>query len=124
MSVTATTDRLAAPYALTTGHTADRLADILAGGPHLQALLVERFGLTIGAAGEVAITVDQVLTATHRTASYGQDYRTWIACMPEVFLKCLVEMAARAEADEFTVGHAVHVGRQLITELALALRPF
>ncbi|WP_406515573.1 hypothetical protein OH809_24900 [Streptomyces sp. NBC_00873] len=124
MFATDQTDRLAAPYTLTTGHTADRLAGIVAGGPHLQALLVERFGLTVAAAGEVVITVDQVLTATHRTASYGQDYRTWIACMPEVFLKCLVEMAARAEADEFAVGHAVHVGRQLIAELALALRPF
>jgi hypothetical protein len=124
MTTAAHTDRLAAPYALTTGHTADRLADLLAGGPHLQHLLAERFGLSAVAAGEAAITIDQVLAATWRTAGYGQDYRTWIACMPEVLLRCLVEMAACAVADEFTVGHAVHIGRQLLTELALVLRPF
>ncbi|MGW1157807.1 hypothetical protein ACWD48_06175 [Streptomyces sp. NPDC002519] len=124
MHSTTQTDALAAPYALATGHTADRLADLLVEGPHLQHLLAERFGLSADAAGEAAIAIDQVLTATWRTAGYGQHYRTWVACTPEVLLKCLVEMAACAEANEFTVGHALHVGRQLLTELALTLRPF
>ncbi|MFF3516148.1 hypothetical protein [Streptomyces sp. NPDC002573] len=124
MHITAHPDALAAPYALTTGHTADRLADILVEGPHLQHLLAERFGLSAEAAGEAAITIDRTLTVTHRRASYGQNYRTWVACMPDVLLKCLVEMAACAEADEFTTGHVLHVGRQLLTELSLALRPF
>ncbi|GHE79938.1 hypothetical protein GCM10014715_39110 [Streptomyces spiralis] len=124
MTSSTTTDALAAPYALTTGHTADRLADILTEGPHLQHLLAERFGLDTGAAGEAAITVDQALTATWRMSGYGQDYRTWISCMPDVLLKCFVELAARAERDEFSTGHAVHIGRQLLTELALQLRPF
>ncbi|WP_073947596.1 hypothetical protein [Streptomyces kebangsaanensis] len=124
MNSTTHTDPLAAPYPLATGHTADRLADIVVGGSHLQHLLAERFGLRADAAGEAVITIDRVLAATHRTASYGQDYRTWIGCMPEVLLKCVVEMAACAAADEFTVGHAVYVGRQMLTELALVLRPF
>ncbi|WP_324787149.1 hypothetical protein [Streptomyces sp. H51] len=124
MSSTTRTDPLAAPYALATGHTADRLADIVAAGPHLQHLLAERFGLSADAAGQAAITIDQVLTATHCTASYGQDYLTWLGCTPEALLKCVVEMAACAEADEFTIGHAAHVGRQMFTELSLALRPF
>ncbi|MGW1801690.1 hypothetical protein ACWCQN_38680 [Streptomyces sp. NPDC001984] len=123
MHSTVSTDALAAPYTLTTGQVAERLADVLE-GPHLQALLAERFGLCADAAGQAAITVDQVLTTTWRSAGYGQDYRTWISCMPDVLLKCLVEMAACAEVDEFTAGHALHVGRQLLTELALALRPF
>nr|WTB35228.1 hypothetical protein OG781_42365 [Streptomyces sp. NBC_00830] len=120
---TTATDRLAAPYTLTTGQVAERLADVLE-GPHLQALLAERFDLDLDAAGQAAITVDQILATTHRSAAYGQDYRTWIACMPDVLLKCLVEMAARAERDEFSTGHALHIGRQLLTELALAIRPF
>lgn len=124
MNSTAQTDPLAAPYLLATGHTVDRLADVLAGGPHLQYLLTERLGLRGAAAREAAITVGQVLTAAHRTVSYGQDYRAWIACIPEAFLKCLVEMAARAAIGDFAVAHAVHVERQLITELALLLRPF
>ncbi|MEU6324998.1 hypothetical protein [Streptomyces sp. NPDC047009] len=124
MHTTTQTDALAGPYALATGHTADRLADILVGGPHLQRVLAERFGLSAAAAGEAAITIDRVLTVTWRSAGYGQDYRTWVACAPEVLLKCVVEMAACAEADEFTVGHAVYLGRQMLTELALALRPF
>ncbi|MEU2857617.1 hypothetical protein ABZ672_04190 [Streptomyces mirabilis] len=110
-----------APYTLTTGQVTERLADVLE-GPHLQALLAERFRLCADAAGQAAITVAQVLTATWHNAGYGQDYRTWIACTPEVLLKCLVEMAARAERDEFSTGHALHVGRQLLTELALAIR--
>ncbi|MFD7769891.1 hypothetical protein [Streptomyces sp. NPDC059787] len=118
------TDALAAPYALTTGHTADRLADVVAAGPHLQYLLTERFGLTAEAAGQAVITVDQALAATWHVTGYGQDYRTWISCMPEVLLKCVVEMAAYAEVDEFSVGHAVRVGRQMLTELALQFRPF
>ncbi|MFE4424395.1 hypothetical protein [Streptomyces sp. NPDC056817] len=123
MNTTAFTDPLAAPYSLTTGQVAERLAGVLE-GPHLQALLVERFGLSAEAAGQAAITVDRTLAATWRVASYGQKYGTWIACMPEVLLKCVVEMAARAEGDEFSTGHALHVGRQLITELSLQLRPF
>ncbi|MCX4858296.1 hypothetical protein [Streptomyces canus] len=123
MNSIARTDPLAAPYTLTTGQVAGRLADVLE-GPHLQALLAERFGLTVDAAGQAAISVGTVLAATHRYAGYGQDYRTWMACMPEVLLKCLVEMAARAERDEFSTGHALHIGRQLLTELALQLRPF
>jgi len=123
MDSTAHTDPLAAPYALATGQVAERLADVLE-GPHLQALLAERFGLTADAAGQAAISVGMVLSATHRYAGYGQDFRTWIACMPEVLLKCLVEMAARAEQDEFATGHALHIGRQMLTELALQLRPF
>ncbi len=123
MSSTARTDHLAAPYTLTTCQVVERLADVLE-GPHLQALLAERFGLTVEAAGQAAITVDQVLTATWQTAGYGQDLHTWIDCMPEVLLKCLVEMAARAERDEFSTGYAMHIGRQLFTELALQLRPF
>ncbi|MFF3378093.1 hypothetical protein ACFYXF_34720 [Streptomyces sp. NPDC002680] len=123
MHSTASTDALAAPYALTTGQVTERLADVLE-GPHLQALLAERFGLCADAAGQAAITVDQALTATWRSAGYSQDYRTWIAGMPEVLLKCLVEMAARAELEEFSTGHALHVGRQLFTELARAIRPF
>lgn len=112
-----------APYTLTTGQVTGRLADVLE-GPHLQALLAERFGLCADAAGHAAITVDQVLTATWRSVGYSQDYRTWIACTPEVLLKCLVEMAAHAELEEFSTSHALHVGRQLLTELALAIRPF
>ncbi|MGW0956740.1 hypothetical protein [Streptomyces sp. NPDC002545] len=123
MTTTALTDPLAAPYPLATGQLAYRLANVLE-GPHLQALLAERFGLTAEAAGQAAINVDQTLTATWRTASYGQKYGTWIACMPEALLKCVVEMAARAEGDEFSTGHALHVGRQLLTELSLQLRPF
>ncbi|MFD5762004.1 hypothetical protein ACFWIZ_44390, partial [Streptomyces sp. NPDC127044] len=118
---TVSSDALAAPYTLTTGQVTERLADVLE-GPHLQALLSERFRLYADAAAQAAITVDQVLTTTWQTAGYGQDYRTWIACMPEVLLKCLVEMAARAERDEFSTGHALHVGRQLLAELALAIR--
>ncbi|MFB7329917.1 hypothetical protein [Streptomyces sp. NPDC056190] len=123
MNTTAFTDPLAAPYSLATGQVCERLASVLE-GPHLQALLAERFGLSAEAAGQAAITVDQTLTATWRTANYGQRYGTWIACLPEALLKCVVEMAARAEGDEFSTGHALHVGRQLLTELSLKLRPF
>ncbi|MFF4504864.1 hypothetical protein [Streptomyces sp. NPDC001401] len=123
MNSAARTDPLAAPYMLTTGQVAERLADVLE-GPHLQALLAERFGLTADAAGQAAISVGAVLSATHRTAGYGQDFRTWIACMPEVLLKCLVEMAARAERDDFSISHALHIGRQMLTELHLRLLPF
>lgn len=123
MSSITPADHLLTPYTLTTGQVVDRLADVLE-GPHLQTLLAERFGLTVPAAGQAAITVDQVLTATWQTAGYGQDLHTWITCMPEVILKCLVEMAARAERDEFSTGYAMHIGRQLFTELALKFRPF
>ncbi|MFB7575376.1 hypothetical protein [Streptomyces sp. NPDC056165] len=123
MITTAVTDPLAAPYALATGQVAYRLANVME-GPHLQALLAERFGLTVEAAGQAVVTVDKTLTATWHTASYGQAYGTWIACMPEAILKCVVEMAARAEGDEFSTGHALHVGRQLLTQLSLQLRPF
>ncbi|MFJ3248427.1 hypothetical protein [Streptomyces sp. NPDC086782] len=123
MNTTAPSDPLAAPYSLTTGQVAERLADVME-GPHLQALLVERFGLTAEAAGQAVVSVDKTLTTTWHTNGYGQKYGVWIACMPDVLLKCVVEMAARAEGDEFSTGHALHVGRQLLTELALQLRPF
>ena len=123
MSTTANTDPLAAPYTLTTGQVTERLADVLE-GPHLQALLAERFSLSVDVAGHAVITVDTALTDTWRVTSYGEDYRTWTARVPEVLLKCLVEMAARAERDEFSTGHEVRVGRQLLTELALQFRPF
>ncbi|MET9412154.1 hypothetical protein ABZX90_41530 [Streptomyces sp. NPDC002935] len=123
MNSTGRTDPLAAPYTLMTGQVTERFADVLE-GPHLQALLAERFRLTADAAGQAAITVGQVLTVTWHAAGYGQEFRTWIGCMPDVLLKCFVEMAARAERDEFAAGHAVHIGRQVFTELALRLRPF
>jgi hypothetical protein len=123
MNTAAPTDPLAAPYVLATGQLVGRLADVLE-GPHLQTLLAERFDLTAEAAGQAAMSVGTVLTATHRMAGYGQDFRTWTACMPEVLLKCLVEMAARAERGDFSTGHALHVGRQMLTELALQIRPF
>ncbi|MFI5799097.1 hypothetical protein [Streptomyces sp. NPDC051677] len=123
MSSTAHADPLAAPYTLANGQVVGRLADVLE-APHLEALLAERFGLTADAAGQAVISIDAALTATHRTAGFGQLFRTWIACMPDVLLKCLVEMAARAEQDEFSTSHALHIGRQMLTELALSLRPF
>ncbi|MCT9003502.1 hypothetical protein [Streptomyces rhizosphaerihabitans] len=123
MHSTGSTDALAAPYTLATGHVVECLADVLE-GPHLQVLLAERFGLTADAAGQAAITVSQVLTVTWHVEGHGQDFRTWIGCMPDVLLKCFVEMAARSERDEFFTGHAVHIGRQVFTELALRLRPF
>ncbi|MFH8771980.1 hypothetical protein [Streptomyces sp. NPDC017958] len=118
-----TPDALAAPYTLATGEAVTRLADCLE-GPHLQVLLAERFDLDLRAAGEAAINVDQALNTTWRTSGYGQDYRTWIDCMPDALLKCFVELAARAERDEFSTGHALRIGRQVFTELALQLRPF
>ena len=116
-------DALAAPYTLATGQEVSRLADCLE-GPHLQVLLAERFDLDLGSAGEAAIHVDQALTTTWRTSGYGQDYRTWVGCMPDALLKCFVELAARAERDEFSTGHVLRIGRQVLTELALQLRPF
>ncbi|MEU3342252.1 hypothetical protein [Streptomyces sp. NPDC006668] len=118
-----TSDALAAPYTLATGETVNRLADCIE-GPHLQGLLAQRFGLDHNAAGEAAINVDQALVATWRASGGRQAYRIWIDCMPDVLLKCFVELAARAAGDEFSIGHALHIGRQVFTELALQLRPY
>ncbi|MFE2578834.1 hypothetical protein [Streptomyces sp. NPDC059378] len=121
MNATASTDPLAAPYALATGQVAERLSVVML-DQHLQALLVERFGLPAEAADRVAATINEALAATWRLAGYNMPYPTWITCLPDVLLKCVVELVVRAEQDEFSIGHSMYLGRQILTELGLQIR--
>ncbi|MGW3657176.1 hypothetical protein ACWD6R_16445 [Streptomyces sp. NPDC005151] len=127
MPATAPLDRLAGPYEVCVtgdpnyrpviGH---RLADII-DGPHLQPLLAERFGLDDEAAEQAAFSTGATLHQTWRATAYGENYTAWVGRLPEVLLKCLVEMAARAETDKYATAHELRMARLMLTELAVDL---
>lgn len=122
MLTTDPNDRLAGPYPLGhTGSVTHRLADIL-DGPHLQALLAERFGLDTWGAEQAKASIGATLQAAWRATSYGEQFQTWLGRMPETLLKLLVEMAARAANDEFASCHELRIARLLLTELDLEIR--
>ncbi|WP_127356489.1 hypothetical protein [Actinacidiphila soli] len=122
MLITDPTDRLAGPYTLgNTGSVTSRLADVL-DGPHLQALLVERFALDVWGAEQAAASIGTTIQATWRASSYGEVFQTWLGRMPETLLKLLVEMAARAANDEFASCHELRIARLMLTELDLEIR--
>ncbi|MGW1801688.1 hypothetical protein ACWCQN_38670 [Streptomyces sp. NPDC001984] len=121
MFATDQTDRLAAPYKLGVGESTDRLADVL-NGPHLLALLVERFEFGTESAAEAATAINAALHDNWRATAHGEDYTTWIARMPASLLKCVVDMAARAEDNALSAEHDLRMARLILSELALVIR--
>ncbi|WP_326737018.1 hypothetical protein [Streptomyces sp. NBC_01022] len=120
-------DRLVGPYTIRdTGEPSsspvigDSLADII-DGPHLKTLLVDRFGLGADAAEQAAISTGATLHQAWRATAYGENYTAWVGRLPEVLLKCLVEMAARAETDPHATAHELRMARLMLTELAIDL---
>ncbi|MGW3246614.1 hypothetical protein [Streptomyces sp. NPDC001070] len=122
MFATDVADRLAGPYTLTGGEATDRLADVLLGGPALPRLLAERYEFGTESAATAAHAAAAALHDTWQSAAYGEDYTTWIRRMPETLLKCLVDLAARAEDDEFGAAHELRMARQVLAELAIVIR--
>lgn len=90
-------------------------------GPPLLHLLVDRFDLDADAAERAAAALGTALHHTWRVSAYGEPYDTWIARMPEPLLTALVDMTARAELDEFGVGHELRIARLMFTELAVEI---
>ncbi|MFD3455801.1 hypothetical protein ACFWVC_26935 [Streptomyces sp. NPDC058691] len=116
------TDRLAGPYALgVTGETSDRLADVV-DGPHLPALLAERYEFGTESAATAATAINAALHDSWRATAYGEDYAGWIGRMPDSLLKCVVDTAARAEDDEFGAVHELRMARLILSELAVVIR--